>query len=89
MRLNVSGSVHHTKSISQLPLSVGGTTVPALNDVLNLGFTFDSQLTMRNHVDRRKIQVASFWYYGWKEQSRWATHGLMILKIGAELAYKS
>ena len=42
---------HYTASVSHLPLSVGGSTVFPDDTVLNLGMTFDVQLTVRNHVD--------------------------------------
>jgi len=34
-----------------MPLFVGGTAVSLVDAVLNLGVTFDAQLTMKNHVD--------------------------------------
>ena len=45
------GSSYYTASVSQSAIAVGGTTVSTVDAVLNLGVTFDAQLTMRNHVD--------------------------------------
>jgi len=42
---------HYTESVCHLPLFVGGTAVSPVDAVLNLGVTFDAQLTMKNHVD--------------------------------------
>ena len=45
------GLSYYTASVCRLPLSVGGSSVVPNDTVLNLGVTFDAQLTMRNHVD--------------------------------------
>jgi len=45
------GSSCYTASVSHLPLSAGGSTVSPDDIVWSLGMTFDTQLTMRKHVD--------------------------------------
>jgi len=52
-------SSYYTASVSHLPLSVGGATVFPDDTVLNLGVTFDTQLTMRNDVDMQLLLPAS------------------------------